>query len=980
MYLASLFVLCLFLVVVSEGAFIREPLTNVVEAVAEKSVSEAGASYDGLSETKAKVSPGMVNLRHGGTREKTALDCSDLQDVLSQGLKAMPPLAKFVGISVTGTTYRPANGGAAIVPPNKLQEFYKLASSTEKQLRKCSRALESADKHRKNDWLTQWVGGTLSANEFNRAKATVEGRGASFAPTKFDADKSAQSVIASVRAESKKLDCIRLQVALDVCVSEGANLSPWASSRGVSPSALRDLEILKAMFVPKKTRDNIKALLGDLKLDVDVEEKQLRERTRELEHHKEVNAREQHEQYLDRLELDDDLDLLSKRKEDNLLKVTKRLAQLHQERGRPCSGARCETLRRIVGALRRAKTTLSNADECNAAKDCTSCTAMVECGWCATEQTCLEGNGLRPRFGPACRLSWIHRKGEYNQCPKETDTAPTTPSKYPDPSILFDPECATFEGSPGDCERAKLRMSAIEHMCLAKGNTEEECEAVKLVEAKKIYDDQLRKAALRKDTLSTLKEQARAVTDEKIRKCREQTGNFALRFADCIELKSRFGVANAFLEISDDGATGAATEGTTGAATGGTTGAAATGSELVTQDMKAEEEKVAKEEAAKEKEEKEAMAKLQADDEAAAKYAAAKALAKRKAELALISATGSTGATGATGISGGGSKIGTTGATGGKSVVVKTTSLGTTSIGQAATGPSAENAKKDDLIDEAIELKKINERNAATILGDNVASDGGVATSATISIELRMKGVSMDGLKKNAYAFAEAVAIAWSGDKRLASDVQLLGLHYVPSSDNGIAAAAALDAFLDLGGNSSSNVDAPGPIVDVPEPRNKDSSIEFKVLFTLHGKGAFARALQIANEVGDEQRAVGKLSSLLPEKFASVVIKVISKPKVIAGNTQSKKALASAKIDAATREMQEALARHTVKILDGSMWSHHRPHADPRIQQLYVKRFACRDDDCLKRYDDQISAHKLQNSDAVDTEQIEGGSSGFGLF
>ena len=315
-YLVSWFVLCLFLVVVSEGAFIREPLANEVEAIAEKSVIEAGASYDGLSETKAKVSPGTDNLRHGDRKEKTAVDCSDLQGLLSQGLKAMQPLAKYVGMSVTGTTYRPANGGAEIVPSKKVPEFYKLASSTDRQLRKCSRALESVDKHRKNDWLTQWVGGTLSINEFNRAKSTVEGRGASFAPPKFDADQSAQSVIASVRDESKKLECIRLQVALDVCVSEGAKLSPWASSRSVSPSALRGLKMLKAMFVPEKTRDKIKTLLGDLKLDVDMEEKQLRERTGELEHHKEVNAREQHEQYLDRLELDDDLDLLSKRKED----------------------------------------------------------------------------------------------------------------------------------------------------------------------------------------------------------------------------------------------------------------------------------------------------------------------------------------------------------------------------------------------------------------------------------------------------------------------------------------------------------------------------------------------------------------------------------------------------------------------------------------------------------------------------------------
>ena len=60
-----------------------------------------------------------------------------------------------------------------------------------------------------------------------------------------------------------------------------------------------------------------------------------------------------------------------------------------------------------------------------------------------------------------------------------------------------------------------------------------------------------------------------------------------------------------------------------------------------------------------------------------------------------------------------------------------------------------------------------------------------------------------------------------------------------------------------------------------------------------------------------------------------------------------------------------------MKALEGAMWSHHRPHADPQVQKLYRKRFDCRDDNCLKKLDDQISAIRRMSADAVDTEQVE---------
>merc|ERR1712196_404376 len=91
-------------------------------------------------------------------------------------------------------------------------------------------------------------------------------------------------------------------------------------------------------------------------------------------------------------------------------------------------------------------------------------------------------------------------------CPSMDGKAPVAPVKYPDPSIFFDPECAHFNGSPGDCARAKLRLIAIEHMCLAKGGTKNECEKEKELEAAKISIEQVQKQeSAKKEYASQLK-------------------------------------------------------------------------------------------------------------------------------------------------------------------------------------------------------------------------------------------------------------------------------------------------------------------------------------------------------------------------------------------------------------------------------------------------------------------------------------------
>ena len=139
---------------------------------------------------------------------------------------------------------------------------------------------------------------------------------------------------------------------------------------------------MKLFKVIKKHHDTIPDLMKDLKKEIKEETEQLKERTKEWSKHVKANNAEAHEQYLDRVEMDDDMEQLAKRKAFNLVKITQRLNRLHVERGRPCSGTRCETLRRVVGALRRAKKALSDADVCDAAKDCQTCTKMSFCGWC----------------------------------------------------------------------------------------------------------------------------------------------------------------------------------------------------------------------------------------------------------------------------------------------------------------------------------------------------------------------------------------------------------------------------------------------------------------------------------------------------------------------------------------------------------------------------------------------------------------------
>ena len=121
---------------------------------------------------------------------------------------------------------------------------------------------------------------------------------------------------------------------------------------------------MKLFKVIKKHHDTIPDLMKDLKEEIKEETKELKERTKEWSKHMKTNNAEAHEQYLDRVEMDDDMEQLAKRKAFNLVKITQRLNRLHVERGRPCSGTRCETLRRVVGALRRAKKSLSDADVC----------------------------------------------------------------------------------------------------------------------------------------------------------------------------------------------------------------------------------------------------------------------------------------------------------------------------------------------------------------------------------------------------------------------------------------------------------------------------------------------------------------------------------------------------------------------------------------------------------------------------------------
>jgi hypothetical protein len=283
--------------------------------------------------------------------------------------------------------------------------------------------------------------------------------------------------------------------------------------------------------------------------------------------------------------------------------------------------------------------------------------------------------------------------------------------------------------------------------------------------------------------------------------------------------------------------------------------------------------------------------------------------------------------------------------------------------------------------DEEEEILK--KKNIATIIGDGVGPNGKAALTATISVEMKMSGVSKKEFEDNSPAFTASVAVAWGGDKNLASMVQILDLKQGLGVDNGVAAPAAIaDEFMEIGSTSTGPAGddaakAPGlddPMGDdtVVTTPNSRAAISFKILFQLVGANARKKALEIANRAGGEKGA-STLASQLPDSLSKATLKVTSRPKVTVGNTQSTKARNINILDKATRKAQEALALHTAKALEGAMWSHYRPHSAQGVQQIYRKRNTeCGSDiACLKRLDDQLSAMKRMDSDAVDSDQIE---------
>ena len=194
------------------------------------------------------------------------------------------------------------------------------------------------------------------------------------------------------------------------------------------------------------------------------------------------------------------------------------LTQRHVERAIPCGhdpATPCATLAALSTNLRAQKLHSSDADLCDALShtSCGNCTALAYCGWCAAERTCLEGNAEAPRFGEACSASWYHQFHSQRTClaleystvaranpivsfPKEPMDVPLS-----DLTSIFDPACAHFAGSPGDCERAKLRLESIFIRCLAEQRTRGECEQTKISEGKRIAQEQLSKEVNRKEGL-----------------------------------------------------------------------------------------------------------------------------------------------------------------------------------------------------------------------------------------------------------------------------------------------------------------------------------------------------------------------------------------------------------------------------------------------------------------------------------------------
>ena len=194
--------------------------------------------------------------------------------------------------------------------------------------------------------------------------------------------------------------------------------------------------------------------------------------------------------------------LLSDKIDDDAHMV-QRLSKLHNDRLLPCGtdpSTPCAPLSKAQHDLRVRKMTLSDADRCDefSHTSCANCTALPFCGWCAAERTCLEGNADAPRFGDACTGSWYHVRS--TQCLAFLSPPPVIVQNQPhldeiqsDLTEVFDPACASFAGSPGDCERAKLRMESVYVRCLAEGRTNKECTFAKATEAKSIAQDQLRR-------------------------------------------------------------------------------------------------------------------------------------------------------------------------------------------------------------------------------------------------------------------------------------------------------------------------------------------------------------------------------------------------------------------------------------------------------------------------------------------------------
>ena len=968
-----------------------------------------------LGTTKARVSAQPMEVVLPKKPSVREVDYAPIEKQLKANLNVMEALAHYVNVLVKGSKYQPAPD-TKIVKADNMKQYYKLAKLSEQMLFKCNKVLKDIDHTRTfdnhNAFVAKWVVDessnkvvVITEEETNSAKQVILKRSTvkELQGVKVD---SAKSAMMKVHYEADMHRGNLVQLAYDMCVAGGHKVDiPNEHVEASNPqhlSALKALEETMKLFVlTKKSKPFL-----DLKEEIQMEKAMLKERTKDWIAHKKVNDKEAHEQYLDRVELDDDMEQLAKRKSFNLVKITQRLNRLHVERGRPCSGTRCETLRRVVGALRRAKKALSDADVCDAARTCEECSKMSFCGWCDTEKTCLEGNVVRPRFGPSCSGGWIHQQSEDAKCPATDGKAPVTPVKYPDPSIFFDPECAGFNGTPGDCARAKLRLIAIEHMCLAKGGTKEECEKEKELEAAKISIEQVQQQKEKEGTLKALKkqeeggkriEQAENLKKYNInlQKCKEihaKQQRSHPRFVECgrfIQSNMKNSIATSLLQVSEltftatgsssssssssSSATGA--KGTIGSATKAATGAAkkaATGAdnEVITEDMKAAEEEQAKKDAAKEKEEKEENAKLNGDDDALIKSQEAKA---KQAE-GPVGVTGSTGSTGATGAAATGPSSNLASKATGPSSVTGG------SIGKAATG--FEHADSLGTEEKAVdpddeEEDRLKKKNLATIIGDGMGPNGKASLTATISVEMKMTGINKKEFEDNSPAFTAAVAVAWGGDKNLASMVQILDLKQGLGVDNGVASPASADSFLLLQLGSASTGPASEPSLD--DPMGDDTvvsnpktlpSLSFKVLFQLVGANARKKALQIAERAGGEKGG-STLASQLPDSLSKATLKVTSRPKVTVGNTESTKARNIVSLDAATRKAQEALARHTVKALEGAMWSHHRPHADPQVQKLYRKRFDCRDDNCLKKLDDQISAIRRMSADAVDTEQVE---------